>query len=109
MPPSHEIRPIHNNLRERITPAQLSALLKPLSSLGGSYRQELDRVYNNRANLLHKLGRTAEAEALYRQAIAAHQELLKASPGNRDYQLELDEFCDGLSVLYHDKNQFGLA
>lgn len=88
---------------------QAIALLKPLSLLGGSYRQELDRVYNDRANLLIDLGRAQEAEALYQQAIASHQALLKTSPGNRDYELELDEFCEGLALLYRDTNRFELA
>lgn len=84
-------------------------LLKPLSALGGSYRQELDRVYNDRAILLNDLGRVTEAEALYQQAIASHQELLRSSPENRDYQLELDEFCNNLALLYRDTKRFDLA
>ena len=85
------------------------ALLQPLASLGGAYLQELDRVYYDRANLLDDLGRIPEAEALYRQAIASHQGLLKAAPGNRDYQLELDLFCGALALLYSDTKRFELA
>jgi tetratricopeptide (TPR) repeat protein len=88
---------------------QAIALLEPLSTLGGSYRQELDRAYHIRANLLNDLGRTVEAEQLYRKAIASHQSLLKDSPGNRDYQLELDEFCNSLALLYSDTSRFALA
>ncbi len=88
---------------------QAVGLLKPLSSLRGSYLQELDRVYNDRAILLNQLGRGPEAEALFRQAIASHEGLLKTSPDNRDYQLELNDFCENLALLYRRTKRFLLA
>ncbi len=88
---------------------QAIELLGPLARLGGGYRQELDRVYNDRANLLADLGHSAEAELLYEQSIVSHQALLRDLPGNRDYELELDEFSTNLALLYRQTRRFNQA
>jgi tetratricopeptide (TPR) repeat protein len=66
--------------------------------------QDLARAYNNLANLLSR--RNAEqAAALYEQAISIAEGLSRKRPDNREYQMELAQYCNNQAALLAAENE----
>ena len=93
------------------------SLLEPLARRadpGGTDRstpnpaQDLARVYNNLAKLLERRNQK-DSDELYQQAIATADGLSKKWPSNREYQMELAQYCDNYARLLAGQNQFGAA
>jgi tetratricopeptide (TPR) repeat protein len=85
-------------------------LLEPLAATDDSAAQGLARTYNNLAGLLvFEDGRAAAARALYEQAIATHEQLVRADPDHREYRFELAKFCNNLAALLLEQGQFDSA
>lgn len=84
------VRSAEEDFREAIR------LLDPLAAGGApGAPQELARTYNNLGSLVGgDDARLMEAAPLYARAIAIHEGLVKAEPGNRQYKLELAKFCN---------------
>jgi tetratricopeptide (TPR) repeat protein len=71
--------------------------------------QDLARVYNNLALLLGNEGRTPEAVQFSERAIGILEGLSKKEPGNREYKMELGQFCLVMANLLVDENRLDLA
>jgi tetratricopeptide (TPR) repeat protein len=74
-------------------------LLEPVRDTNARALQEFGRVSNNLGSLLDGQGRDG-AETYYQQAVTAHERLVKDSPENSEYQIELATFSNNLAVLY---------
>jgi len=55
--------------------------------------QDLARVYNNYAIVVSNTGQTTEAQDFYEKAIVLAEQLVKKKPENREYKLELVQYC----------------
>jgi len=55
--------------------------------------QDLARVYNNYAIVVSNTGQTTEAQGLYEKAIALAEQLVQKRPENREYKVELAQYC----------------
>ena len=71
--------------------------------------QDLARVYHNLALLLGNEGRTPEAVQFSERAIGILEGLSKKEPGNREYKMELGQFCLAMANLLVDENRLDLA
>jgi hypothetical protein len=93
------------NFREAIR------LLEPIAArTPGLPRQELARVYNNRASLLLQdpsLGDSAIA--MYEEAVRIHEALVRQHPSNREYRFELARFLDNLAGAARDQGNLTRA
>jgi tetratricopeptide (TPR) repeat protein len=70
--------------------------------------QELARVYNNLANLLVRRNEK-ESDALYEHAIETADALNKKWPNNREYRMELAQYCNNYARLLAGQKQLGMA
>jgi hypothetical protein len=70
--------------------------------------QDLARVYNNLAKLLERRNEK-ESDELYQRAIATANALSKKWPSNREYQMELAQYCDNYARLLAVQNRFDVA
>ena len=64
--------------------------------------QDLARVYNNYAIVISSRGQTAEAKSLYEKAVVLAEQLVKKKPENREYRLELAQYCNNEARLLAD-------
>jgi tetratricopeptide (TPR) repeat protein len=71
--------------------------------------QDLARVYNDNAFLLSDMGQTADAQNLYEKAIALVEQLVKKKPGNREYKIELAQYCNNEARMLGATDQLPLA
>jgi tetratricopeptide (TPR) repeat protein len=73
-------------------------------------REEAARAYNRLGRISQQLGRLAEAEAAYENALALHTALAEETPGEPRYRLLVAGDLDrGLAQLYLDGNRFAEA
>jgi tetratricopeptide (TPR) repeat protein len=88
------------------------ALLEPIAgpSAARPIRQDLARVYNNRAGLLARDSRHGgEALALFERAVHLHQDLVRQEPQNREYKVELASFLENLATEARDQHNVAEA
>ncbi|HLW79927.1 MAG TPA: tetratricopeptide repeat protein, partial [Terriglobia bacterium] len=64
-----------------------------------TYQRDLSISFNKLADLARNAGRSADAEALYRQSLQVTQELADAEPGNTTYQRDLSVSFNKLADL----------
>ena len=55
--------------------------------------QDLARVYNDYAIVVSNSGQTTEAQDFYEKAIALAEQLVQKRPENREYKVELAQYC----------------
>jgi len=79
-------------------------MLTPLAS--ATAQRDLSNAKNNLALFLYKTGGSmTEATTLLDEAIAIGDKLVKADPGNREYQLHLAEYNNNSAQLLAESNQ----
>jgi tetratricopeptide (TPR) repeat protein len=64
--------------------------------------QDLARVYNINANVLNNVGHTVDAKKKYEKAVALAEQLVKKNPENREYKLELAQYCNNEARMLAD-------
>jgi len=70
--------------------------------------QDLARAYNNLANVLRRTNQK-EARKFYEQAIGLAEALDRKQPDNREYKLELGEYCNNEARLLAAVSELDLA
>jgi tetratricopeptide (TPR) repeat protein len=79
---------------------------------GGSTRdpsQDLARAYNDLATLLSHTTQVDQAEELYQRGIDLAEGLFRKQPDNREYRLELAEYCNNQARVLVSANKLELA
>jgi tetratricopeptide (TPR) repeat protein len=71
--------------------------------------QDLARAYNNLATLLSHTTQVNEAEELYQRGIDLAEGLFRKEPDNREYKLELAEYCNNQARVLVSANKLELA
>lgn len=71
--------------------------------------QDLARVYNNHAIAVSNTGQTTEAQNFYEKAIALAEQLVSKKPENREYKVELAQYCSNEAGMLADANEPRLA
>jgi tetratricopeptide (TPR) repeat protein len=71
--------------------------------------QDLARAYNNLATLLSHTTQVTEAEQYYQRSIELAESLFRKQPDNREYKLELAEYCNNQARLLVLENKLELA
>lgn len=85
-------------------------LLSPQADADAASAQELARAVNNLAGMLTlQPARLEEARTLYERAIEIDERLVRESPDNREYKLELAKFCNNLASLLREMGQPDVA
>ena len=86
-------------------------VLAPLAAANNQAAQELARAYNNLGGLIDQTSteRVAEVRTLWEQAIGIDERLSIKDSANREYKLELAQYCNNLAVLLHDQGEFDEA
>lgn len=85
-------------------------LLSPQADADAASAQELARAVNNLAGMLTlQPARLEEARTLYERAIEIDERLVRQSPDNREYKLELAKFCNNLASLLREMGQPDVA
>ncbi|WP_433976012.1 hypothetical protein [Tunturiibacter lichenicola] len=64
--------------------------------------QDLARVYNNVAIVVGTTGQTVEAKKFYEKAISLAEQLVRKKPENREYKLELAQYCNNEARMLAD-------
>jgi energy-coupling factor transporter ATP-binding protein EcfA2 len=81
----------------------------PAGSTNPQPSQDLARAYNNLAYLLGRERRLPEALQLSGLAIGIHEGLCRKDPDNREYKMELAQFCFTMANLLVDENHMDQA
>jgi tetratricopeptide (TPR) repeat protein len=71
--------------------------------------QDLARVYNNYASVVSKTGQTVEAQDFYEKAIALAERLVQKRSENREYKVELAQYCDNEAMMLADAGETRLT
>ena len=71
--------------------------------------QDLARVYNNYAIVVSSTGQTTEAQDFYEKAIALAEQLVQKRPENREYKVELAQYCSNEARMLADADELQLA
>jgi tetratricopeptide (TPR) repeat protein len=69
------------------------------------YRRESAGVQNNLGSLLVEIGKGAEAEAAYRQALAQRERLAAGFPGVPEYAVDLGDSLSSLGHLFRKRGE----
>jgi tetratricopeptide (TPR) repeat protein len=69
----------------------------------------LARVYNNDAIAVSNTGKTTEAQTFYEKAITLAEQLVRKKPENREYKVELSQYCSNEAGMLADANEPRLA
>ena len=80
-------------------------LLEPLAATSDQAAQESARAINNLGALIDQTdaSRAADVRGFWERAIGIDERLLAKDPANREYALELAQFCNNLAVLLKDQ------
>lgn len=71
--------------------------------------QDLARVYNNHAIAVSNTGQITEAQHFYEKAIALAEQLVQKQPENREYKVELAQYCSNEATMLAAADEFRLA
>ena len=71
--------------------------------------QDLARVYNNYASVVSKTGQTTEAQDFYEKAITLAEQLVQKRPENREYKVELAQYCGNEARMLADAGESRLT
>ena len=71
--------------------------------------QDLARVYNNYAIVVSNTGQTTEAQDFYGKAIALAEQLVQKRPENREYKVELAQYCINEARMLADVGESRLS
>src|SRR5207244_1335769 len=73
------------------------------------YERDLAQTHNNLAILLKDLGKPAEAEAAYREALPIAQRLAIQFPSSMEYQSDLAAVLGNLAEILNDQKRYDAA